>query len=57
MKKLARVLAPLALVATLAPPVLFLFKALGEGPMKTTMLVAAIAWFLCSPYWMKGGSE
>ena len=57
MNALAKVLAPLALVATLVPPVLFLFGALGEGPMKLTMLVAAVLWFVFAPRWMKGGAD
>jgi hypothetical protein len=57
MNTLAKILAPLALAATVVPPLLFLFKAMAEGPMKATMLVAAVAWFVFSPYWMKGGSE
>lgn len=57
MNTVAKILAPLALVATVVPPVLFLFKAMAEGPMKATMLAAAVMWFVFSPYWMKGGSE
>jgi hypothetical protein len=57
MNAAAKILAPLALVATILPPVLYLFKAMGEGPMKVTMLLAAIAWFVAAPFWMKGGSE
>lgn len=57
MNAVAKILAPLALVATLLPPVLYLFKAMGEGSMKLTMLVAAIVWFATAPFWMKGGSE
>jgi hypothetical protein len=54
---IAKVLAPLALVATILPPVLFLFKVMGEGTMKLTMLIAAVAWFATAPFWMKGGGE
>ncbi len=57
MNALAKVLAPLALVATILPPVLFLFQAMSEGSMKTTMLVATIVWFAAAPRWMKGGSD
>lgn len=53
----AKILAPLALAATLLPPVLYLFKVMSEGSMKLTMLVAAIVWFATAPFWMKGGSE
>ncbi|HOY58926.1 MAG TPA: hypothetical protein PK640_12450 [Verrucomicrobiota bacterium] len=57
MKTLAKILAPLALAVTVVPPLLFLFKAIGEGPMKATMLGAAVVWFVFSPHWMKGGSQ
>lgn len=57
MNALARVLAPLALVATILPAVLFLFHGLGEGAMKAIMGVAAIAWFVFAPRWMKGGAD
>lgn len=55
MNAAAKVLAPLALVATLAPPLLHALQVLAEGPMKATMLVAAVVWFASAPFWMKGG--
>jgi hypothetical protein len=57
MKMPCKILAPLALVGTILPPLLFLAKAIGEGPMKTAMLVSAIVWFTAAPFWMKGGSD
>jgi len=57
MNAIAKVLAPLSLVATILPPLLFLFQAMSEGPMKVTMLVATIVWFATAPFWMKGGGE
>ena len=57
MNALAKILAPLALVATILPAVLFLYQVIGEGPMKATMLVATVVWFVFAPHWMKGGSE
>ena len=57
MNAIAKVLAPLALIATIAPPLLFLLKAISEGPMKVTMLVATIVWFATAPFWMKGGDQ
>lgn len=57
MNAVAKILAPLALAATILPAVLFLFKVLGEGPMKATMLVAAILWFATAPFWLKGGGK
>ena len=57
MKTAAKILAPLALVATLLPPVLVLFKTMGEGSMKLTMLIATVVWFATAPFWMKGGDQ
>ncbi len=57
MTTVAKVIAPLALLATVLPPVLFFYQALSAEAMKATMLVAAIAWFVTAPFWMKGGSE
>jgi hypothetical protein len=57
MNALAKILAPLALVATILPPLLFLGNAMSEGPMKAIMLVATIAWFVFAPFWMKGGAH
>ncbi|HNQ87331.1 MAG TPA: hypothetical protein PKM73_01705 [Verrucomicrobiota bacterium] len=56
MRTAAKILAPLALAATIALPALFLAGAIGEGPMKIAMLAAAVAWFATAPFWMKGGS-
>jgi hypothetical protein len=57
MNTTAKILAPLALVATILPAVLCAFKAIEDGPMKLTMLIAAIAWFVFAPSWLKGGGE
>ena len=57
MKSIAKVLAPLALAGTILPPLLFLLQAISEGPMKVTMLAAAILWFATAPFLMKGGGE
>lgn len=57
MNSIAKILAPLALVATILPPVLYLFKTMSEGTMKGTMLVATLLWFATAPFWMKGGNE
>jgi hypothetical protein len=57
MNAIAKLLAPLSLVATILPPVLFLFHAMSEGAMKVTMLAATIVWFVTAPFWMKGGGE
>ena len=57
MNAIAKILAPLALVATVVPSVLFAFKLMGEVPMKAVMLAATVAWFIFARFWMKGGSE
>ncbi|MCZ7638048.1 MAG: hypothetical protein M5U12_19600 [Verrucomicrobia bacterium] len=38
-----------------SPPLLHALQVLAEGPMKATMLVAAVVWFASAPFWMKGG--
>jgi hypothetical protein len=53
----AKIFAPLALVATILPAVLYAFRAIEDGPMKLTMLIAAVVWFAMAPFWLKGGSE
>ena len=57
MNALAKILAPLALLGTILPAVLFLFKVISEGPMKWTMLFATVLWFATAPFWLKGGSS
>jgi hypothetical protein len=57
MQAIAKILAPIALIATILPAVLYAFKAIEEGPLKLTMLLATIVWFAFSPFWLKGGSE
>ena len=57
MNTIAKILAPLALVATILPAVLNAFKAIEAGPMKLTMLIATIVWFAFAPFWLKGGGE
>ncbi len=57
MKPLAKPLALLALAGTLIAPLLYLFQALGEGPLKLTLLLAAVLWFASAPFWLKGGSQ
>ena len=57
MNAIAKVLAPLSLVGTILPPVLFLFKAMGEEPMKIVMLLSTVIWFATAPIWLKGGDK
>ena len=53
MKHAARVVSLIALVATIAPPLLFFTDQLTLEAMKTWMLVATVAWFAATPLWMK----
>jgi hypothetical protein len=49
----ARLISLLALVATIAPPLLFFTGQLTLEAMKTWMLVATVVWFAATPLWMK----
>lgn len=53
MTHLAKPIALLALFATVAPPVLFLFHVIGDAPMKSIMLAAAVVWFIAAPFWLR----
>lgn len=53
MKTLALPVGLLALVGTIVPPVLFMLGHMEQSPMKTTMLVSCIVWFITAPMWMK----
>jgi len=57
MKSIAKIIAPLSLVATIVPPFLFMIKAMEAGPMKLIMLIATVAWFVCAPFWLKGAED
>lgn len=57
MTNLAKTLGLLALAGTVLPAVLFLFKVMGEGPMKLTMLLSTGVWFATAPLWLKGGDK
>lgn len=54
---LAKLLSLLALAGTILPPFLYFFQAIGEGPVKVTMLVSAMLWFAAAPFWLKGGDH
>lgn len=57
MNTIAKVIGPLALAATLVPPLLFLFKMMSEPMMKDLMLAGAVAWFVVAPFWLKGAED
>jgi hypothetical protein len=53
MKTIALPLGALALLGTIVPPVLYMLHQMEQTPMKTTMLVSCIVWFVTAPMWMK----
>jgi hypothetical protein len=53
MKSLLRVVSLLALVGTIAPPLLLLGGRLELDAMKLWMNVSALAWFVATPLWME----
>lgn len=52
-----KVIGGLALLTTLACPLLFANDALSETALKTSMLIAAIAWFAVAPKIMGGADQ
>jgi hypothetical protein len=52
-KRAAQLVSLVALVATIAPPLLFFTDHMSLDAMKTWMLVATVAWFAATPLWMK----
>ena len=53
MKAAARIVSMVALVVTVAVPLLFFYDRLDLAQTKTALLVAALAWFLTAPLWME----
>jgi hypothetical protein len=53
MRRAAQLVSLAALVATIAPPVLFFYGQMALEPMKGVMLAAAIVWFAVTPMWMR----
>ena len=52
-KSIARPVGYLSLLATIVPPMLYMFGVISLEPVKTILLVACIAWFVAAPFWMK----
>jgi len=52
MKTIARIVSLVALVGTIAPPVLFFLGDMGLETTKLWMLVATVVWFAATPIWM-----
>jgi hypothetical protein len=53
MKKIAKAVSMLALVATILPALLFFADMLSLPQAKAWMLISALAWYLSAPLWMK----
>ncbi len=53
MKRLAQVISAVALVGTLAPPVLFFADRLSLAVAQQWLFGAAIVWFIATPVWME----
>ncbi|MBN8457205.1 MAG: hypothetical protein J0M04_05120 [Verrucomicrobia bacterium] len=53
MKSIALPIGLIALAGTIVPPVLVLTGLMAPDPMKTTMLVSCIVWFVTAPMWMR----
>lgn len=49
MKSYLKIIGGLALLVTLASPILFATDNLSESAMKTSILIATIAWFSVAP--------
>jgi Na+/proline symporter len=56
-KAISKILAPLSLVATILPPLLFMWKRMDAASMKAIMLAATITWFVTAPFWLKGAED
>jgi hypothetical protein len=52
MKRTYQVVSAVALVATIAPAILFLRGVIELDQAKLVMLVATVAWFVATPLWM-----
>ena len=52
MKRIARLVSLVALVGTIAPPVMFFYGHMELDIMKGWMLAATVVWFIATPLWM-----
>jgi hypothetical protein len=52
MRIIAQIISYLALAMTLIPSILYLNGTMKLAPVKTWMLIGAIAWFITVPLWM-----
>ncbi len=52
MRTLLQAVSWIAIIGTILPSVLYLFNLISLDSCKWTMLAAAIAWFVATPFWM-----
>jgi uncharacterized membrane protein len=52
MRILLQIISGIALLATIAAPILFLFTHLTLDQTKWSMLASTIVWFAVTPFWM-----
>ena len=53
MTAILKAVSGVALVATLLPPLIYMRGGMDLGSMKLWMTLAAVAWFVATPFWMK----
>jgi len=51
-RRVLQIVSWLALAGTILPSCVFLAGQMGLDAVKTTMLVATVAWFAATPFWM-----
>lgn len=51
-RRIAQIVSLIALVATIAPAMLYVGGGLPLAPMKTWMFIATVGWFVSTPVWM-----
>jgi hypothetical protein len=52
MRRVLQLTSWVALVATIAPPLLFLNGSISLDQTKLAMLIATLVWFVATPLWM-----
>ena len=57
MRVLLRIVSCLALLGTIGPPVAYAAGTMQTETMKLWMLVATVAWFAATPFWMGRPSD
>ena len=53
MPSIAKLIGLAALVGTIVPPALFMFKMIPLETVKIVMLASTIVWFAAAPFWLK----